>query len=102
MPKANQNAANFSRPPKRQNLPEKRVMLNGDLPQSLGGLVCGELETDRCFHLLEFAGTNLDEERRPSVADLQDFRPAKSVRMAQSRASSRANKSKKAPKNRLV
>ena len=38
-------------------------MLNGDLPQTLGGLVRGELKADRGFHLLEFTGTNFDVER---------------------------------------
>lgn len=54
-------------------------MLNGDLPQSFGRLVRGELESDRGLHLLELARTDLDEERRAPVADLQDLRPTESV-----------------------
>ena len=58
------------------NPPEEAVVLDTDLPQTLGGLVALELEPNGGLEVLELPGTDLDVESVPLVGDLDDLRPS--------------------------
>lgn len=54
-------------------------MFHTGFPQLLGGLVSGQLEADGRLVVLEFTGTNFDEECLTLVGDFEDFRPSEAV-----------------------
>ena len=59
--------------------PEEGVVFDAHLPQPLGRLVIGQLESDRRLVLFKLAGPDFDVEPVASVGYLQNFRPGESV-----------------------
>lgn len=59
--------------------PEEGVVLDANLPQSLGRAMVAQLEADGRFELLELAGTQLDEEAVSFVRNFDDLWPSEPV-----------------------
>ena len=55
------------------------MMFDAGFPQSFGGFVIGQLESDGGFELFELSGTNFDVKIVPFVGNFEDFWPRKTV-----------------------
>jgi len=63
----------------RRQEPEEGVVLDANLPQSLGRAMVAQLEADGRFELLELAGTQLDEEAVSFVRNFDNLWPSEPV-----------------------